>query len=110
MGKDCCKKECKDYDRRECKEFRVKNFPDSIRELLCLLAKDDENRVTAILKNTCEDCILEDACLVAVIGDLAVFRYHDKFKFVDMDCICSIIVDCETILDELLESSNQCKC
>lgn len=101
MGKDCYKK--------ECKEFRIKNFPDDIRELLCLLAKNDNNRVTIIL-NTCEDCILEDICLVAVIGDLAVFRCHDKFKFVKICCICTVIVDCETILDELLESSNECKC
>lgn len=103
MGKDCCKKDsCK-------RDFRVKNFPDNIRELLCLLAKNDNNRVTLIL-NTCEDCILEDICLVGVIGCLAVFRCHDKFKFVKIDCICSVIVDCEVILDELLESSSECKC
>ncbi|SHI59621.1 hypothetical protein [Lutispora thermophila] len=101
MGKDYCKK--------ECREFKIKNFPDNIRELLCMLAKDENNRVTIIL-DTCEDCILEDVCLVAVIGDLAVFRYHDKFKFVDVHCICTVIVDCETILDEVLESSNRCKC
>ena len=103
MGKDYCKKEhCK-------KDFKVRNFPDNIRELLCLLAKNDNNRVTLIL-NTCEDCILEDVCLVGVIGCLAVFRYHDKFKFVKIDCICTVIVDCEVILDELIESNSECKC
>lgn len=94
---------------KDCKDFRVKNFPDDIKELLCLLSKDDNNRVTIVL-DTCEDCILEDVCLVAVIGDLAVFRYHDKFKFVKIHCICAVIVDCEVILDELLDSNNQCKC
>lgn len=97
MSRDC---------RRE-KEFHVKHFPDSIRDLLCLLTRDDNNRATIIL-DTCEDCIQENVVVVAVIGDLAVFRCHDKFKFVAIRCICEVIVDCETILDELLEANSKC--
>lgn len=99
MGKDC---------RRE-KDFRIKNFPDNKRELLCMLAKEDENRVTVVL-NTCEDCIIENVEIVAVIGQLAVFRCHDKFKFVDICCICEIIVDCDVILSEILDNSSHCHC
>lgn len=96
-------KEC-----RKEKDFRMKHFPDNIRDLLCLLADNDDNRATIIL-NTCDDCVQENVEVVSVIGHLAVFRCHDKFKFVDICCICEVIVDCETILNELLESKNDCK-
>ena len=98
MGKDCKYRE---------RDFRVKHFPDDIRELLCLLVNNDRNRVTIVL-NTCDDCIQENVEVVAVIGELAVFRCHDKFKFVKICCICEVIVDCEVILGELLESSSRC--
>lgn len=94
---------------RDCKcdrhrdDHRSGSFPDSIRDLLCLLADDDENRVTVVI-DACEDCILENVEIVSVIGDLAVFRCHDKFKFVKICCICEVIVDCETILEEVLET------
>jgi hypothetical protein len=93
---------------RECERHehsRLRDFPDNIKDLLCLLANDDENKVTVII-DACEDCILEDVEIVAVIGDLAVFRCHDKFKFVDIHCICEVIVDCDTILDEVLDTHN----
>jgi hypothetical protein len=99
MGKEC----------RKDKDFRIKHFPDNIRDLLCLLVDDENNRVTIIL-NTCDDCVQENVEVVSVIGTLAVFRCHDKFKFVDIHCICEVIVDCETILSELLEGSNKCRC
>jgi hypothetical protein len=97
MGKDC----------RRDKDFRIRHFPDNIKDLLCLLVDDDNNRVTVIL-NTCDDCVQENVEVVSVIGNLAVFRCHDKFKFVDICCICEVIVDCETILNELLEAKNDC--
>lgn len=97
MSRDC---KC---ERHREEHHSIKNFPDNIRDLLKLLADDDENRVTIVI-DACEDCILENVEIVAVIGDLAVFRCHDKFKFVDICCICEVIVDCETILDEILES------
>lgn len=99
MGKDC----------RKDKEFRIKHFPDNIRDLLCLLVDNEDNRATIIL-NTCDDCVQENIEVVSVIGDLAVFRCHDKFKFVNIRCICEVIVDCETILNELLESKSDCRC
>lgn len=99
MGKEC----------RKDKEFRIRHFPDNIRDLLCLLVDDENNRVTIIL-DTCDDCVQENVEIVSVIGNLAVFRCHDKFKFVDIHCICEVIVDCETILNELLEAKNDCRC
>ncbi|HWR59970.1 MAG TPA: hypothetical protein VN580_00070 [Clostridia bacterium] len=99
MGKDC----------RKERDFRIKHFPDNIRDLLCLLAENDDNRATIIL-STCDDCVQENVEVVSVIGHMAVFRCHDKFKFVDISCICEVIVDCDTILNELLESKNECKC
>lgn len=99
MGKDC----------KRDKDFRIKNFPDNIKDLLCMLVNEEGARVTIVL-NACEDCIMENIEIVAVIGHLAVFRCHDKFKFVDIKCICEVIVDCDTILNEILESSKQCRC
>lgn len=98
MGKDC---KCRE------KDYRMRHFPDNIRDLLCLLVDDDDNRVTIVL-NTCEDCVQENVEVVAVIGSLAVFRCHDKFKFVNICCICEVIVDCDVILTELLESKSDC--
>lgn len=98
MGKEC----------RRDRDFRIKHFPDNIRELLCLLVDDENNRATIIL-NTCDDCVQENVEIVAVIGNLAVFRCLDKFKFVDICCICEVIVDCETILDELFEAKTECR-
>jgi phosphoribosylpyrophosphate synthetase len=99
MGKEC----------KRDKDFRVRHFPDNIRDLLCLLV-DDENNTATIILNTCDDCVQENVEVVSVIGNLAVFRCQDKFKFVDIHCICEVIVDCETILTELLESNNECRC
>lgn len=99
MGKEC----------KKDKGFRMRHFPDNIKDLLCLLVDENDNRATIIL-NTCDDCVQENVEVVSVIGDLAIFRCHDKFKFVDIHCICEVIVDCETILNELLESNNECRC
>jgi len=94
-------RECNHERHRE--EPRFLHFPDNIKDLLCLLAKDDDNRVTIVI-DACEDCILENAEIVSVMGDLAIFRCHDKFKFIKICCICEVIVDCETILDEVLDT------
>lgn len=99
MGKEC----------KRDRDFKVRHFPDNIRDLLCLLVDGDNNTATIIL-NTCDDCVQENVEIVSVIGDLAIFRCHDKFKFVDIRCICEVIVDCETILGELLEANNECRC
>jgi hypothetical protein len=99
MGRDC------KSDRHDHGGSKLRSFPDSIRDLLCLLANDDDNKVTVVI-DACEDCILENVEIVSVIGELAVFRCHDKFKFVRICCICEVIVDCETILDEVLDSHN----
>lgn len=88
-------------------DYMVRRFPCNVRDLLCLLAKDDDNKVTVVTR-TCGECAQEHVIVVAVIGDLAVFRCHDNFKFVAIECICEIIVECSTILDELLEANSDC--
>lgn len=88
------------------KDFKVENFPSNVKDLLCLVAKDESNRLTLIL-NTYEDSILEDVCLVGVIGCFAIFKYHKKLKFVKIDCICTVIVDSDIFLDELIDSCKE---
>jgi hypothetical protein len=102
MSREC---ECERHGERHHERKGLRNFPDNIKDLLCLLANDDENRVTIVI-DACEDCIIENVEIVAVIGELAVFRCHDKFKFIDICCICEVIVDCDTILDEVLDVHN----
>ena len=36
-------------EHRRDREFRIKHFPDNIRDLLCLLADNEDNRATIIL-------------------------------------------------------------
>ncbi len=85
-------------------DMKVENFPDNIRDLLLLLTKNSGSKVTLIL-NTYEDCIVENVSLYGVLGSLVLIKCNDKFKFIKIDCICSVIVNCEIILNELLESS-----
>jgi hypothetical protein len=78
-----------------------KEIPGSIRELLKLLADTDEDiRVTLILEAEEEH---EHVTIEAVVGNLLVATIDcDKFKFIDIDCICAVIVDCEDILESIL--------
>ncbi len=85
------------------KDIKVENFPDNICDLLFLISKIENHKITLIL-NTYEDCILEDISLVGVMGSLILIRYNDKFKFVRIDCVCSVIADCDIVLDKFLES------
>lgn len=80
-------------------------FPNSIRDLLILLAEeDDENLVTIIIDGGFgEESILEDIRIIAVLDNTLVAQCDDLFRFIDICCICQVIVDCETILEELLE-------
>ncbi len=79
-------------------------FPTDIKKLLILIAEDDDNNRADIVLDSCANhCFIEDARVIAVMDNTVIIRDCDKFKFVNICCICEVIVDCDTILDELLE-------
>ncbi|HHV59960.1 MAG TPA: hypothetical protein GXX49_06680 [Clostridiaceae bacterium] len=75
---------------------KVAAIPGSIRELLKKLI---ERRVTIVL-----DANVEPECVEIenVVGNILVAEFGNKFKFVDIDCICEIIVDRDELLEALL--------
>jgi len=95
----CDKSTCKQYGRGKFL------FPTDIKSLLILIAEndDEDNRATIVLDACCEHCFIEDARVIAVLDNTVVLRDCDKFRFIDIHCICEVIVDCDVILDELFE-------
>ncbi len=88
---------------RDCSSGRFL-FPTNIKKLLILVAEDDEdNRVDIILDACANHCFIEDARVIAVMDNTVVIKDDCDFRFVCIDCICEVIVDCDTILDELFE-------
>lgn len=83
------------------KNAGIKTFcnivPGTIRDLLSLLI---EQKVKIILKSGEEEKIE----IEAVVGDLVVASIcdEDKIKFIDVHCICAVIVECEDILENIL--------
>lgn len=74
--------------------------PNNLRELLELLRGEV---VTLILESgEKERCVR----IEAVIGDLLLVKILingcERFKFVDIHCICAVIVECEEIIDNLI--------
>jgi len=87
---------------------RRNSFPTNIENLLALLAEDDDNnRVTLILDACCEECVLENVRVIAVLDHTVVVRCHEQFEFICIGCICAVKVDCDDILDELLEANSR---
>jgi hypothetical protein len=81
----------------ERNEVRCRVIPETIRELLKRLV---EQCVTIILDAEEEPERVE---VEAVVGDLLVAETVDhKFKFVDIRCICAVIVDREALIEGLL--------
>lgn len=81
----------------ERNEVRCRVIPETIRELLKRLV---EQCVTIILDAEEEPETVE---VEAVVGDLLVAETVDhKFKFVDIRCICAVIVDREELIEGLL--------
>jgi class 3 adenylate cyclase len=78
----------------------LRGFPGTIRDLLKLLC---EKEVTIILDAEEEP---EHVEIEAVIGDLLVAEFDDKFKFIDINCICAVIVDREDILESIFDCDN----
>jgi hypothetical protein len=79
-----------------------RNIPGTIRELLKLLC---EKKVTIILDAEEEP---EHVEIEAVIGDLLVAETNNRdFKFVDIKCICAVIVDREELLEGIFNCDNE---
>jgi hypothetical protein len=83
-------------------KINFRKFPGTIRELLKLLCGED---VTIILDAEDEP---EHVEIEAVIGNLLVAETNnDKFKFVDIDCICAVIVDREDLLEGIFSCDDE---
>ena len=80
-------------------------FPTDIKSLLILIAENDseENRVDIVLDACSEHCFIEDARVVAVMDNTVIVKDDGKFRFICINCICEVIVNCDTILQELFE-------
>ena len=79
-------------------------FPTDIKKLLILIAEDEgDNRADIVLDACSNHCFIEDARVIAVMDNTVVIKDCDKFRYVCIDCICEVIVDCEAILMELFE-------
>ena len=90
-----------------CEEFKFKGIPCTMRELLKQLI---ERKVTLILDAETKP---EHVEIEAVVGDLLVAEVIDEcekkdrdFKFVEIKCICAVIVDREELLESIF--SKEC--
>jgi hypothetical protein len=84
---------CMDNEGREgmCAKF----FPDDIKDLLKRLACE-----CVII--TFENGTREKVKIECVSGDLLVVKEQNMFRFINIECICSVLVNCDTILENLL--------
>jgi len=75
---------------------RFSPIPGSIKELLKRLI---ERKVVIVL-----DANVEPECVEIenVVGNLLVAEFQGKFKFVDIDCICEVIISRDELLEALL--------
>jgi hypothetical protein len=81
--------------------MNFRRVPGTIKELLKLLCGKD---VTLILD--AHDCP-ENVEIEAIIGNLLVAETtNHRFKFVDIDCICAVIVDREELLEGIFNCDN----
>jgi len=78
----------------ECSRF----FPDTIKELLKRLVCD---WVVITYVNGCKERVR----IECVTCDLLVVREQNTFRFINIDCICSVAANSDTILDSLLGSN-----
>ena len=82
----------------ECAAF----FPDDIKGLLKKLACE---HVVLTFRNNCNK---ERVRIERVSGDLLVVREDGNFRFINIDCICSVAVRCETILESVIKPFGNC--
>ena len=83
--KDKCMK------KGECSRF----FPDSIEELLRELVCE---HVVLTYKNGGKERVK----IECVSGCLLVVKDDCNFRFINIDCICSVAVSCDTILNSII--------
>lgn len=91
-------------------------FPTDIKELLILLAEDENDyEIDIVLKSSCPGkCFICHADPVAVMDNTLVIRESSeernigcgKFTYIDISCICTVSFKCEALLDELFEAHN----
>ena len=87
MGYEEMKREC------DCSRF----FPDNIEELLCKLVCE---HVVLTFKNGGKERVK----IECVSGHLLVVKDECNFRFINIDCICSVAVSCDTILNAIIGS------
>ena len=87
MGCEEMKREC------DCSLF----FPDNIEELLCKLVCE---HVVLTFKNGGKERVK----IECVSGHLLVVKDECNFRFINIDCICSVAVSCDTILNAIIGS------
>jgi len=84
------------YDEMNNGEGRCSRFfPDTIKDLLKSLACE---WVVITLKNGCKERVK----IECVTCDVLVVRDQNAFRFINIDCICSVCVNSETILSSLI--------
>ena len=72
-------------------------IPGTIRELLKIF---EERRVKIVLEARQNPEIIE---IEAIVGDILVAETEErKFKFIDIKCICEVIIDREELLESIL--------
>ena len=87
MGCEEMKREC------DCSRF----FPDNIDQLLCKLVCE---HVVLTFKNGGKERVK----IECVSGHLLVVKDECNFRFINIDCICSVAVSCDTILNAIIGS------
>ena len=87
MGCEEMKREC------DCSRF----FPDNIEGLLCKLVCE---HVVLTFKNGGKERVK----IECVSGHLLVVKDECNFRFINIDCICSVAVSCDTILNAIIGS------
>jgi hypothetical protein len=88
--------------RNSHSKINFRRIPSTIKELLKLLCGQD---VTLILDAHDGP---ENVEIEAIIGDLLVAETtNNRFKFVDIDCICAVIVDREDLLEGIFNCENE---
>ena len=97
---------CDNSGSREFGRGRRSRFPMDIRSLLIALAEnenDETSRATLILDSCPNHCLIEDAKIIAVMGNTVVIRECEKFVFVCIGCICEVKVCCDALIVGIFE-------
>ena len=77
------------------------DIPDNLKQLLKSLV---DEHVTIILANGDEEHVEVEA----VVGNMVVTSFDGCIKFLAIDCICGVEVECAEALESLLRHSTRC--